>query len=305
MLFRPSIRCRQPQSGPILFSPRFIISSSKTLYLPIRNYATPRECKSKPRVPLQRSQAASVALNPPSTTHPPPLSLPEKLPDLPRYKNYFRVGKAYGVFYKTGLKAIWTNYKLARALPNHIFSSGQAKVHQAVRHGLLSRADFQLIRRTRRDINKVPLFALIWLICGGFTPLIVIFFTGAVPRTIWIPKQVQKAREEAERRRSKSRKESVFLFAGPPRRSDIESMPDEPQRNALKSYAQSLGLYPAWWDRWIPTLVPTSLIKRRVYRRLGELEVDDFAIERDGGAGKMAGEEVRMYVILSEAILAH
>lgn len=41
-------------------------------------------------------------------------------------------------------------------------------------------------------------------------------------------------------------------------------------------------------------MIPTSLVRRRVYRRLGELEVDDFAIERDGGVGKMGGEEVKL-----------
>ena len=41
-------------------------------------------------------------------------------------------------------------------------------------------------------------------------------------------------------------------------------------------------------------LIPITLVKRRVYRSLGELEVDDFAIERDGGVGRMNGEEVRM-----------
>lgn len=292
MLLHPKLAYRQSQSGSTFSSPYFI--SSRPVYLLSRTYATPRPHESKPRVALQPSQPASVALNPPITTHPPPLSLPEKLPDLPKYKYYFRVGIAYGVFYRSGLKAIWGNVKLARALPHHIFSGDQSKVHQAVRDGVLSRADFQLIRRTRHDINKVPLFALIWLVCGEFTPLVVIFLTGAVPRTLWLPKQVQKAREAAEKRRSKSRKGSVALFARPPRRSDIESTPLETQRIVLKSYAQSLGLYPAWWDRWFPTLIPTSLVRRRVYRRLEELEVDDFAIGRDGGAGKMAGGEICM-----------
>lgn len=239
MLLRPRIWCRQPQSASLSLSNSF---SLIPFYLPVRTYTTARKSKAT----LQGSQPASVALNPPSTTHPPPLSLPDKLPGLPIYEYYFRVGKAYGAFYKNGLKAIWTNYKLARALPHQIFSRGQAKVHQAVRDGVLSRADFQLIRRTRRDINKVPLFALIWLICGEFTPLVVIYFTGAVPRTIWMPKQVQKVRQEAESRRAKSTDASTALFVGPSWQSNIESMPEEPQRKALKSYAQSLGLYPVW-----------------------------------------------------------
>lgn len=290
MLLRPRICYCQPHSGPILSFPQSI--SFRSFYFPIRIYTTPRLYESKSKATHQRFQSGSVALNPPSSTHPPPLSLPEKLPHLPKYKYYFSIGKAYGVFYKNGLKAIWTNYKLARALPNHVFSGGQAKIHRAVRDGLLSRADLQLIRRTRSDINRVPLFALIWLVCGEFTPLVVTFFTGAVPRTIWIPKQVQKAREDVEKRRAKSEDTRIAPLAGP--RSNIESVPEELQRKVLKSYAQSTGLYPEWWDRWIPTVIPTSLIKRRVYKRLRELEIDDFAIKRDGGVGKMEGEEVRM-----------
>lgn len=36
------------------------------------------------------------------------------------------------------------------------------------------------------------------------------------------------------------------------------------------------------------------MVRKRVYGRLRELELDDFAIERDGGVGMMEGEEVRM-----------
>ena len=263
-------------------------------YVPTRAYTTPRSYESISKATLQCSKPASVALNPPSTTRPPSLSLPDKLPDLPNYRYYFRVGKAYAVFYKNGLKAIWRNYKLARALPNQIFFAGQTRIHQAVRDGLLSRADFQLIRRTRNDINKVPFFALIWIICGEFTPLVVLSFAEAIPRTIWIPKQVQKVREKAEKRRAASKNASVALLAGPPRHFDIESMDEGLQRNVLRSYAQCLGLYPKWWDRWIPVVITTSLLKRRVYSRFGELEVDDFAIKRDGGVGKMMEGEVQI-----------
>ena len=291
MLLRPcgpSSCPRLIQSCSTHIFPRFI--SSISIYLPSRTYTI-----SKFRPASQRPKPASVAINPPRTTRPPLLDLPnERSPHLPRYRYYFRVGKAYGIFYKNGLKAIWTNYKLARALPNHIFSSSQARIHQAVRDGVLSRADFQLIRRTRRDINKVPLFVVLWLICGEFTPLVITVITGAVPRTVWIPKQVQKARKGAEDRRAKSQGASVVLLAGPLRRSDIESMPRGPRYKVLKSCAQTLGLYPAWWDRWTPSLIPTTLLRRRVYSKLAELDVDDFAIERDGGVATMDEEEVRI-----------
>ena len=130
--------------------------------------------------------------------------------------------------------------------------------------------------------------------CGEFTPLVVIFFTAAVPRVIWIPKQVRQAQEEAEKRRSKARMESSSFSVGPLRQPDLDSMSEQYQRGVLKFYAKSLDLYPEWWDRWIPTLMSTSLIRKRVYGRLEELEVDDFAIARSGGVGKMEGEEIQM-----------
>ena len=152
--------------------------------------------------------------------------------------------------------------------------------------------------------NHVPKLAVIsWIInadseimfsCGELTPLVVIFFTAAVPRVIWIPQQVQKAQEEAEKRRSKARMETSSFSAGHPGRPDLDSTPELNQHSILKFYAKSLDLYPDWWDRWVPILVSTSLVTKRVYRRLEELEVDDFAIARCGGVGKMEGEEIQM-----------
>ena len=286
MLIRPRTCCLQLQPASIYYRPSFF-SLISSLSLPTRVYTTSRSYEPKPKFPLQRTLPASVALNPPITTRPPPLSLPEKLPHLPKYKYYFRVGKAYALFYKTGLKAIWTNYKLARALPDQIFSSGQAKLHQAVLDGLLSRGDFQLIRRTRRDIKKVPLFALIWLICGEFTPLVVFFFIGAVPPTLWIPKQVRKAREDAEARRARIEDPRPVPCAAPSWESDMESLPAEPQRKVLKSCAQSLGLYPVW-VRTIPMNHPPIYIQ---FCHKASWEQDDFVYSRRRTSGSIANIE--------------
>lgn len=43
-----------------------------------------------------------------------------------------------------------------------------------------------------------------------------------------------------------------------------------------------------------PSLIPSGLVQRRVADRLKDLDVDDFAIGRDGGVRKMNGEEVVM-----------
>ncbi|MCJ1459068.1 hypothetical protein MMC28_009445 [Mycoblastus sanguinarius] len=248
----------------------------------------------KPSQPAPIVKSPYPRLNPPLTTRSPTLAVPDRPDGLAFYKYYYRVSRAYLSFYKTGLKAIWANYQIASRLPYSIFTSSSASIHQGVYKDNLSRADFQLIRRTWKDIAKLPPFVLIFMICGEFTPLIIVFMTGAVPRIIWIPKQVQKAREKAEaRRKEMSIEESGgIVVSGPARTSLIASMTEPSQTKALRHLGASLGLYPAWWDRYLPTGPPMSLVRRRVYKRLEELEVDDFAIERDGGVEKMEDGEL-------------
>ena len=161
-----------------------------------------------------------------------------------------------------------------------------------MKNGALTRADFQLIRRARNNVNKIPPFVLLWMICGEFTPLIVIFVSGLVPRTIWIPKQVQAARRKAEARRKLAHKDSSVNLVTPMRFEMIDSMLEPQRTNSLHFFARSRGLYPAWWDRLPDNLIPMWLVVRRVKERMNYLEIDDFAVERDGGIGRMEEEEV-------------
>ena len=132
------------------------------------------------------------------------------------------------------------------------------------------------------------------MICGEFTPLVIVFMTGIVPRGIWIPKQVEGARRRVEERRRVARKVSGIetswdtLIAG---RALEESTGAERIRIG-RFVAQSLDLYPAWWDQYFATIVPTALVERRARRRVEDITVDDLAIRRDGGVGSMNAEEV-------------
>lgn len=256
---------------------------------------TPTNPRTAPIVPLQGISPTNTKpdpLNPRSTTRPPPLTLPSRPSDLPTYKYYFRLGKAYAQFYKTGLKAIYTNWKLARALPNGLYHFSQSDLRAAVEDGTLSRADFQLIRRAKNDVNKLPLFMLVWLICGEFTPLVVLFVSGLVPRTIWMPKQVSQAREKAEARRKSAKEESTFQFSGPTKLSIIDTMIEPHRTRAYRYYARSMGLYPGLWDRLPPGSIPTLLMKSRAQKRMQYLEIDDLAIGKNGGEGRMNAQEL-------------
>ena len=116
--------------------------------------------------------------------------------------------------------------------------------------------------------------------------------TGIVPRTIWIPKQVEAARKEAEERRKMAVETSPIQGRLALPTQVIDAMLPKPRDQLYKFIAQSYGLYPAWWDKYIPSLIPGWLVKRRVRQRIAEIEADDFAIARDGGVGRMDGEEV-------------
>lgn len=236
------------------------------------------------------------ALNPPATTRPPVLTLPKKDSAGPIYKYYYNLGRAYLTFYKTGLKGIYTNYKHARALPDRDFHSlvaPRGTLFAAALDRKLSRADLQLLLRLRADVKVLPFFALVFVCCGEFTPLLVPWLTAIVPPSVHIPLQTKKLREKAEKRRQQARK------GGPTEWRSIRSIW---ALNPAKVYgelplpvicrmAKELALYPPWWEK-LPLYVP--LVKRRLKLRLNELKYDDLTIVRDGGVRGMMAEEVVM-----------
>ncbi|KAL8797573.1 MAG: hypothetical protein Q9195_000390 [Heterodermia aff. obscurata] len=234
------------------------------------------------------SKDPSLALNPPPSTRPPLLELPSHLPNQRAYQHYWNVGKTYGRFYFTGIRNLYQNFKSAKSIAGRLES---ISYEEDVRNGLISRADFNLVKRQRADALRMPLFLLIFAICGEFTPLVAIFFSGAVPRTLWIPKQVQKARKKLEARRSE-------VFRNPPAGLNID--PEEAKIEKKKPgvlptaevlhIGRSLGLYSSLWDRI--GRPPLWLVRWRIKKRLAFVELDDFAIRRDGGVEGLEAAEV-------------
>jgi len=230
----------------------------------------------------------NTTVNPPSSTLPAPLVLPVRSPTQSAPTYYFSLGKAYLAFYKTGAKAVYSNFQASRSITSRLPPS--TSIPDALEKGLLSRAEWQLIRRSRQDIKKVPLFALVFMICGEFTPLVVIFMTGVVPRTCMIPKQVQKLREKTEARRGESFREGTL---SPEDQSSRTVEIDDLKSFQMVHIGRSLGLYPALFDRLFGSF-PTAALKARVRRWKEYLELDDVAIERNGGVEQMEMEEVRI-----------
>ena len=159
---------------------------------------------------------------------------------------------------------------------------------ELLKQGLISRAEYHLLKRTVADLSRAPLFALIFLIFSEYTPLVVVAFSSAVPRTLWIPKQVQKAREKQRKRRDEAK--ATWQENG------LTEIPQPlTERETALSIGRMLGVYPALWDRF-PSRRLVGSVRSRIQRRLQELEADDMAIERDGGVWELEEQELRMAV---------
>lgn len=139
----------------------------------------------------------------------------------------------------------------------------------------------------------MPIFALVFLICGEFTPLVVIAVTSVVPYTCRIPKQIESDRKTLEKRRAISFRNLTAPL--PEKNAGVADL----QRMQVLHISWSLGLSSSVWD-WLggqyPGL-PTPLLRRKVRRRVEYLELDDKLIERDGGVDKMDIEEVKMALV--------
>lgn len=263
------------------------------------NHLQPGENKSTSQA-LSTASPSAPRINPPTTARPPPLNLPERSPEDPFYKYAFRLGKAYLNFYKTGLKGIWANYKTVRALPGlqgqgqgqkqHPLFSRRRGLYAAASAGQLSRAELQLVLRTRADIKVLPFFGLVFIICGEFTPLIVPYLTAVVPPTLHLPSQTQSISEKREARRQRARAESDTenpqwrqirsIWDLHPTKYEDALVPATCTRMALE-----LGVYPAWWDKLRPRKLGLMAIQARLGKRLSELKYDDILLLREGAAG--------------------
>lgn len=231
------------------------------------------------------SAAAAAAANPPPTTRPPQLTLPARpanpdtsdakpgLLSKQTFSHLFASGMAYLKFYKTGIKHVYTNTRL-------LYSSSQDIL--ADKPDPSTRAHLHLRLRWQHDVRRLPLFALVLLVCGEFTPFVVLALPGAVPLPCRIPRQVEKLLGKAERGRAEARGE--IAGAALDRVKAGTAGEAAPPVGVL---ARILGVSSHAWT-------PGFLLASRVERRLRFLAVDDALLVRSGGAEALVEEEVRL-----------
>ncbi|KUI72331.1 hypothetical protein VM1G_11806 [Cytospora mali] len=281
---------------------------------------------------------STAAANPPPTTRPPPLDLPKRDPNTSTLPHLFATGKAYLTFYKTGLRHIYINTRLVWSLntasgipPDHT-PPGDTASPPTKTAAATTRSTELLRRRWAHDVRRLPVFALMLLVCGEFTPLVVLAVPGVVPITCRIPQQVEKLRRKAEDRRGASFErlgqrygEEIYregeageqagaavAASGGERRSQGPAEGGGAAGAAARSaqqaclglspgdvtahVARSLNLISSIWDALPLSLLPDSFVSviasRKVRKHLAYLDQDNHFIAQAGGVDALEEEEV-------------
>ena len=147
------------------------------------------------------------------STRPAPLDEVTRSKDEKAFSYYLRLGKSFLKFYKTGMKNIkrnWTEYREIKGWLQPFTIGGSARYggtpHQNQDKEMIpiphiSRREYILSFRTKHDVFKLLPFGLVLLICGEFTPLVVLLLGNRVtPYTCRIPSQQRKNLDKALQR---------------------------------------------------------------------------------------------------------
>ncbi|KAI0849388.1 hypothetical protein F5Y00DRAFT_235589 [Daldinia vernicosa] len=215
---------------------------------------------------------ASTTLNPPASTRPPPLDLPTRDPSSSIFTYFYHLGKAYMTFYKTGLRAIFTNRKLLSQSSTRL-----PLVPDSI--SFPTRSDVLLRRRVRHDLSRLPIFGVLLIVCGELTPLVVLLFPRLTPLTCRIPKQADALRRISEARRAASFR--GLLYRPDPLKGS------EPASNG--HICRTLGLTSSLWDKiGLDGPFAASLAQRAIAR----IAADDAMLREGGGVEVLVDEEV-------------
>lgn len=195
---------------------------------------------------------------------------------------------------------------------------------------MLTRSEWQVLRRSKRDLVRLPVMGFLILALGEWLPLVVIYLTPVIPEACRIPTQVERVlrKHEATRR---DRLTAIATHALRLQSADRTPRTDE---NAIRLAAAAEGLltpeakvgkeggmamaraivppeasndlslfhllllsarldcHPRVLDR-IGLTPPKWVLQRGVSKTLKYLTRDDELIARDGGSQALDGQELR------------
>lgn len=185
----------------------------------------------------------------------------------------YALGKSYLKFFRLGLKAIRVNYRHLRALRKPSVAGGCEPE---------DRAALLLRQRTRHDLVRLPLFGLVILLTGEFSPLVVFLFPKLTPYTCRVPGLVDRLRARREERR-RAAWDGLLVQRGAAEARALTG------RGSDRHLARVFGVGGRGWDR-VGLGVP--FMTWRVDRVLGQIVRDDFLIRAGGGVAGLVNDEL-------------
>ncbi|CAG8905155.1 unnamed protein product [Penicillium egyptiacum] len=275
------------------------------------------------------STPSKTEINAPISTHPAAITTPSPLPSSAgatgKLRRYVEFGRAYVTFYKTGLKNVYRNYRASLplrrklGLPAYIpispprtraLNPNNGSAPSLAPKSKLGRAQFQLVRRSARDVRRMIPFTMILIVCGEFTPLIIPIFGSAItPATCRVPSQVEKERVAATARKLAAL--HVFVAENKDRSMHLLKAGDAEQLALLaRSFADPVWVASAGSADVLRACAVFGLVKRhdrtageslagliyrpRLARYVEYLAIDDGMIRVGGGVSAMNATEVRI-----------
>lgn len=218
-------------------------------------------------------------------------------------KYLWRCGRGYLTFYKQGISNVRATLKIARNLRAKASSQEKSKDKW---HTVLTRAEWQIVKRSGNDRIRLPAFAALLLAFGEWLPLLVVYLTPVVPEPCRIPAQIQRTLKKIEQRRSERERrlaiDAARLVARDRKPGATNSGNIRPQAVKLEELDRAdlymllsldvrFGVQPRVWD-WLFMTPPKVLLRWGLRNRIGYLQKDDWAIRRDGGFQALDAKEV-------------
>jgi hypothetical protein len=208
-------------------------------------------------------------------------------------------------FYKQGISNVRETARFAKTLRKKAEETPDRDMSE-----VLTRAEWQIVRRSKNDVRRLPVFGVLALVLGEWMALFAIFLTPVIPEACRIPKQVERKKRKLEERRSKNmmhimkrmrrlvRKEVPPMKPRPMHLPKDGSMDQTPKNIALARiqaasvhnltigelcfFAARHDCYPRIFT-WTPFIPPKWLLQRNIRRKFAYTSKDDELIERDGG----------------------
>lgn len=259
-----------------------------------------------PKTSYKTTIPADDRLNLHSTAYAPDLTVPTRQPDQSFFKYVWNAGRAYLSFYKAGVSNVRQTSKLAKMLREKVRKAGGKDTE------ILTRAEWQTIKRSRKDMLRLPAFGLIFLVFGEWTPLLVMYITPLIPEPCRIPSQVQKQLVNAENTRKDrlhwAGVNAFRLMAADRPKAGLSTTTDakiEASATAIQSVnplnltqyelilaSARYGCHSRIFDL-LRVTPPKFWLQRGVRKQYEYLKKDDNMIERDGGFQALEKKEVR------------